>query len=59
MVERKESLNRTVMARNKERKPYVSPEMSIYVIEKTELLATSIYIYRYEEEDALDDETLN
>ena len=47
------------MARNKERKPYVSPEMSIYVIEKTELLTTSIYIYRYEEEDALDDETLN
>ncbi len=44
------------MKRNKERKPYVRPEFTIFALNKCELLATSIYIYEYEE-DEKDDET--
>lgn len=44
------------MKMNKERKPYVRPEFTIYALNKCELLATSIYIYEYEPEE-IDDET--
>ena len=39
------------MIRNKERKPYVRPELSIYETDNNELLTTSFYTGDTEERD--------